>query len=1018
MLFRASLYVVFILSGAAGLFYEALWARYLGLLVGNSAYAQIIVLTIFMGGMGAGALLVGARTRRLADPLAWYARVELTIGILGALFDPVFRWLMQTSYDTLLPAAGSGLPVVLVKWTVGALVILPQSFLLGTTFPLMSAGLMRRSIRLPGRTLGMLYFTNSIGAAVGVLLAGFWLLSVAGLPGTLLVATGLNVVAAAVTFVLAMRHPPTETADALDTVRDVPLTDAVRTLSRVLLGVAFGTALASFVYEVAWIRMLSLVLSSATHAFELMLSAFILGIALGAFWVRTRADTWRNPTRALGVLQCLMGAAALATLPLYGWSFEWMAALMRAFARTDGGYSAFSIGRYGISLAIMLPATFCAGTTLPLITRILLAQGAGEPAIGRVYGVNTLGSIGGAVVAGLVLLPLIGLKHTLVVGAVTDIALGVLVLAMASAAVPVTKRWSALGAAAAGLALVVVAVITPDFDPRLLASSVYREGLVPPPGSVETLFHQDGRTATVTAHRRRGVDVTIISTNGKPDASLPDYWSTPCTDTAALRPLDSDAATQTLTPLISMAYAPAARTAAVVGFGSGMSSHLLLGVPHIDSLVTIEIEPAMVRGARVFYPNNRRVYDDPRSRIVYDDAKSYFASTGRKFDFIFSEPSNPWVSGVASLFTTEFYQRISRTLTDGGVFGQWLHLYELDDGLVLSVLSAIHRNFRSYIVYQAWGADIVIVASNRELGTPSWDVFGAAGVRQDLCHNIRLAPDMLEAARILDRATLAPMLDDWGQPNSDYYPVLDLGAERTRYLRTSARGFALFAAARFDFAAALRGRALAASSDTAAPVPGIPRMEAQAVAAGLLVPHDGPGAMEADDLSRARFAHERWNARLADPTPPADWADWLDDFANVERLVHGATRGVAREGFYDTTRAFLARTGAPRSVRDVVELRHALAAWDFPAAVRTGAALAPAVERGEHLIPPEEFLDAMVTAHLKVGDRQGAQRAFHTLAPLSGRTGRDFRMLLLFSYLGADSEGSATPRELPLTGPR
>jgi len=1005
-MFRLTLYVVFILSGAAGLFYEALWARYLGLLVGHSAYAQLIVLTIFMGGMGAGALFVGARTRRLADPLAWYARVELLIGILGALFDPVFRWLMQAAYDTILPAAGSGLSVALVKWGIGALVILPQSVLLGTTFPLMSAGLMRRSIRLPGRTLGMLYFTNSLGAAVGVLLAGFWLLSIAGLPGTLLVATALNVIAAGVTFVLAQRHPPSEAAESLDAIGTVPPTAATRTFGRVLLGVAFGTAVASFIYEVAWIRMLSLVLSSATHAFELMLSAFILGIALGAFWVRTRADTWTQPARVLGILQCAMGAAALATLPLYGWSFEWMAAMMRTFSRTDGGYVAFSLGRYGISLAIMLAATFCAGTTLPLITRMLLAQGAGEPAIGRVYGVNTLGSIAGAIVAGLILLPVIGLKHTVIVGAAVDMALGILVLWVAAAAVPMRRRREAVGMAAAGLVLVAITLATPDFDPRLLASSVYREGIVPPPGSVETLFHEDGRTATVTAHRREGQQLTVISTNGKPDASLPDYWMTSCSDSGGRRPLDSDVASQALTPLITVAHAPHARTAAVIGFGSGMSSQFLLDIPTLDSVVTIEIEPAMVRGARVFYPSNRRAYEDPRSSIVYDDAKSYFASSGRRFDLIYSEPSNPWVSGVASLFTTEFYERITHALTENGVFGQWLHLYELDDGLVLSVLAAVHQNFRSYVVYQSWGSDLVIVASNGDLPAPAWNIFAGSDVQADLCHTVPLTPGMLDATRLIDRAELAPLLDQWGQANSDYYPVLDLGAERTRYLRTSARGFAQFAAARFDVAAALHGNRLAPTSDTTAPVPGIVRMQAQAIAAGLLLPRAHDGAMDGNKLARERFVVERWQAQMADRVPPADWTAWLDDFASIERLIHGAARGTAREGFYDTTRAFLARTDAPPSVREVVDLRHALAAWDFPAAVRAGNALLPTVTAGAGLIPPDEYLDGMVTANLMVGNAPAAERMFDVIGPLSGRSTRDFRMLLLASYLRTGAPGT------------
>jgi spermidine synthase len=998
MVFRLSLYAVFILSGAAGLFYEALWARYLGLFVGNSAYAQIIVLSIFMGGMGLGALAVGARTRRLADPLAWYARTELAIGVLGVAFDPLFRWLLATSYDVVLPAIGAPLAVTVVKWTLSALVILPQSILLGTTFPLMSAGLMRRSIQLPGRTLGTLYFTNSIGAAAGVLVAGFWLLSLAGLPGTLLLAAGLNVVAATTTFVLAGRYPPSELSSALDSMRDVAPGAATQRVARTLLAVAFGTALASFIYEIAWIRMLALVLSSATHAFELMLSAFILGIALGAYWVRTRADTWRHPVRALGILQCVMGIAALATLPLYGRAFTWMAGLMAAFARSDAGYVGFSIGRYGISLVIMLPATFCAGTVLPLITRLLFSQGAGEPAIGRVYGLNTIGSIAGAALAGLVLLPLVGLKHTLVVGAALDLALGVLVLTTASAAGVGARRWT-IGMTTAGLACVVLALATRDFDARLLTSSVYREGQVPPRGSIDLLFHQDGRTATVTAHRRRGVDLTVISTNGKPDASLPDYWSTPCSDTGARHPLDSDAATQVLAPLIAIAHAPAARSAAVVGFGSGMSSELLLGIPRLTSVVTIEIEPAMVRGARVFYPSNHRVYEDPRSTIVFDDAKSYFASAGRKFDFIFSEPSNPWVSGVASLFTGEFYERINRALTKGGVFGQWLHLYELDDALVLSVLDAVHQNFPFYAVYQAWGGDIVIVARNALLPEPDWSVFDAAGVRADLCHTYPFSPQMLDAARIVDRVALAPMLDYWTQPNSDYYPVLDLGAERTRYLRTSARGFAQFAAARFDFAAAAEGRRLPPATDTLAPVPAIPRMEAQAISAGLRAPAGSSDALGDDPLSRARFSLELWNARLGRPSPPADWLQWLADFATAERLVHGATRGTAHEAFYDSTRAFLARTNAPQPVRDVVELRHALAAWDFPTAARLGAALMPSVRREEGLIAPDEFLDGVVTADLMVGNVQAARDVFRALAPLSGRSDRDFRIRLLASYV-------------------
>jgi hypothetical protein len=184
-------------------------------------------------------------------------------------------------------------------------------------------------------------------------------------------------------------------------------------------------------------------------------------------------------------------------------------------------------------------------------------------------------------------------------------------------------------------------------------------------------------------------------------------------------------------------------------------------------------------------------------------------------------------------------------------------------------------------------------------------------------------------------------------------------------------------------------------------------MAAQAVAAGLEVPVARRATNEETPLSRARFAVELWRSRLADPRPPADWSGWLELFAEAERLVHGAARGMAREGFYDSTRAFLARTDAPQPVRDVVELRHALAAWDFAAAARIGAALLPSVTRRERLIPPDEYLDGVVTANLMVGNVETARAVFRTVAPLSGRADQDFRLRLLASYVEPASANAA-----------
>ncbi|UCF19228.1 MAG: fused MFS/spermidine synthase, partial [Gemmatimonadota bacterium] len=387
---RLTLYAVFTLSGAAGLIYEMIWSRYLALFLGHSAYAQVLVIAIFLGGMALGALIAGARSERLHDPLKWYVGAELIVGVIGLFFHEIFEATTGFAYNSIFPAlTGAGF-LNLFKWTLATLLILPQSVLLGATFPLMAAGVLRRPGAQPGGVLAALYSTNSLGAAFGVLFAGFFLLSFVGLPGTLLSAAVINVLVAGITTVVAIRYP---SEDELQVDTQVEAADAeaalisTDVLVRLLLAVAFGTAVASFAYEIGWLRMLALVLGSATHSFELMLSAFILGLAFGSFWVRRRADRWRYPLRALGIVQVVMGLCALATLALYSASFYWTADLMATFTRSEGGYVGFTMARYAICLAIMFPASFCAGMTLPLITRTLLVAGAGEKSIGGVYSV-------------------------------------------------------------------------------------------------------------------------------------------------------------------------------------------------------------------------------------------------------------------------------------------------------------------------------------------------------------------------------------------------------------------------------------------------------------------------------------------------------------------------------------------------------------------------------------------------------------------------------------------------------
>ena len=1023
------LVAAFVLSGAAGLIYESIWSRYLGLFVGHSAYAQIIVLVIFLGGMSLGAHLAGKRSHRVRSPLLWYAAVEIIVGVLALVFHDAFTWATAAAYDSLFPSL-SGATLTIVKWGIASALILPQSVLLGTTFPLMSAGVIRvaDAARAPGRILGLLYFANSLGAAVGVVFAGFFLIEAVGLPGTVLIAAFMNMVAAIVVGLLARAHDrrvadeasrlaapgATDAADAsVPTARPAAPADppvARGPLWRPLLIVAFGTAVASFVYEIAWIRMLSLVLGSATHAFELMLSAFILGLALGALWIRTRADTVRDPVRFLGYVQWAMGILAVATLPFYLMSFDWMAAIIQSLQRNENGYRIFQVTRYLLALLVMLPATFCAGMTLPLITKVLMRAGAGERAIGAVYAINTLGSIAGVILAGLLLMPVLGLKLLLVFGAVIDIALGVWLIAISrrerpdpderprstarlhssSLAVPIAVT----AAAVAGIAFAA------QFDLTRLTSGVYRHGILARPGEYSFLFYEDGRTASVSM-RRGGDGFVTLATNGKPDASMEKAWMDTAGVVAGQRTLTRDIATQLLLPLVTLAHAPDAKDMAVIGHGSGMSSHVLLGSTRATEVVTIEIEPEMVEASKFFRPANRRVFDDPRSTFVIDDAKSYFASSGRKFDLILSEPSNPWVSGVSGLFTVEFYERVRHQLAPMGVFGQWLHLYELSDGLVTSVLAALDSVFPAYDVYFTSNADILVVAANDRLSDPDWNVTRYPGIAEDLRRAVPLSPELFRALRLGGRAELRPLLLARGAPNSDFFPVLDLGAERMRYLHEAATGYMSLQEGRFDVVAALSNRRAPFATQTIPATPEIARPVALSLGARIRAMHTLPPLVAAQlprdpELRTALYRLDLLDRVAATNAPPADWHAWVTSVANADEELHGGTAGVVDTAFYAKLKSYAARTGAPAEARSALDFLEAIGGWNWPMAAVSARALMSSTDTVSWL-PDVLVRNAGTVAFIKVGDLEGAKEVLRHFAK---RTNEDsFRDRLLGSYL-------------------
>jgi spermidine synthase len=421
----------------------------------------------------------------------------------------------------------------------------------------------------------------------------------------------------------------------------------------------------------------------------------------------------------------------------------------------------------------MLPATFCAGMTLPLLTGALLRRGAGEAAIGRVYAANTLGAIVGVLFAVHIGLPVFGLKGTIVAGSLVDVALGLVLLYLFSERVDRTLKIAAAACAVAFLAV----TLGVELDANKMTAGVFRHGELSASRNAKILFKEDGKTATV--HLVRYTDATSLRTNGKSDGSIN-------LEGAAQR--GSDEITMVLTGALPLSLKPEARSAAVIGIGTGLTTHTLLQSLDIERVDTVEIEADMAEAARGFMPRNSGAFADPRGSILIDDAKTFFTTRNRRYDIIISEPSNPWVSGVSSLFTREFYRRIRGHLAPGGVLVQWFQLYEIDPSMVATVTRALGEVFPDYAVFAPSDHDLLIVAGEGPLPLPPQaKVFEHPGLAKELWSMHVLTAGDLDARYIGNRATLEPLFASYGMPaNSDYYPVLDLNAARHRFMEKSA----------------------------------------------------------------------------------------------------------------------------------------------------------------------------------------------------------------------------------------
>lgn len=793
--------VLFFLSGVAGLVHESLWARYLGLLLGHAAYGQVLTLVVYMGGIGLGSHLAARWLARMRDPLRTYVHVEIGIAIFGLVFHPLFLFLRDTLLDSgILAGRSMGFSTVVAVLT-GSVATLPPAILLGMTFPLAAGGLMRLA-RDGGRdSIARLYFGNSLGASCGAIAASYLLIPALGTHGSLRFAAFMNLLAAlgAWLVVRALALPaatiqedpepeatggpwsgetsPRNSAVPMGTdpvapeapPAAVPRTESVQPPDRltwIVLAVALGTGLSSFLYEIGWIRYLALLIGSSTHAFDLMIGAFVFGLALGALYIHRHPP--RRPLVALLVAQAAMAACALVPVLAYAPFFRATNQLNKILVRSLEAWPFHAFSQFVFAAAVMLPAAFFAGMTLPLATRFLCERHRDETYTGKVYAWNTLGAILGAASGSLLFMPLLGFTRLVALGATIDLLLALVLLAWVSG-----RRWLVFPSIAVAAALVVAGwALEPDN--HLVVAGAYRGNRVMLP---TTKIHRlDGRTATVSV-QEIGTLVSV-RTNGKPDASL---------DRAQpARARLSDELTQNLAAWVARVYVHRPWEGALIGLGSGMTAHRMLGDPRVTHLDGIEIEKAMWEQSTWFRPFNRRIHEDPRFAIHFLDARIFFATRENPYDVIVSEPSNPWVAGVSSLFTREFYREVKRHLASDGVFVQWLHTYEFEDGLLLSIMAALAAEFPHLrLHFVPTTQDMVIVASAGPLRADDANLANPEDSLELLRFRMR-RDDVTRGTLLWTEKTILPLVEG-RQQNSEFRPLVDGRAEQAFYAKHNSR---------------------------------------------------------------------------------------------------------------------------------------------------------------------------------------------------------------------------------------
>lgn len=740
--------VCFFISGFAALTYELSWQRLLLRILGSTLPAVTLVLCVFMAGLAIGSFVAGRFVERVRNPLRAYSLLELAVGVFGL----VSLWLFDNNpaslvsfYDNATTQAfglsnvDSFEPFNSLFWCrafyASVLLLLPTTAM-GATFPFVSSFLERLERKrtpfepspdrssIDQQSQGSAYLANLVGAALGTVCAGFFLMPYLGLTGTVVTASILSC------FVFGLLFARSRSLGRLSdiaesTSKQTPTTepDQRHVLSVVPMVVAVTVnGAVGMILEVVWSRLFSLLVGSSTYSVASVFAVSIVGLAIGTFFFQKLANRVRSHKVWLAVLCCTIACCLYLDLWLIQ-LMPWLFNVNHELVAKSNSFVGYLFERICVISLVVLPASIFCGGIFPISLQAMNGSEWRGNMLGRLYTFSSLGSVIGAASAGFVFVPLLGrmfasgMESTICLTIAIEICTAISLLVASS-----TKRIWML----APLVLLALLIYRPAWNKALISSGIPFLALPTRAATTKAifdrvlsdsthnklLFYREGLNTTVTVNANIPQNIVYLKNDGKVEAALPfDLHRTADS---------SDLTTHFMLGKlpVSMNTAPQ-KNVFVVGLGSGATCGGALDESSVKKLKIAEIEPTIFEIQHYFEPANGepmrpKWLESGRVVPFCGDARMALNFSSERYDVIISQPAEPWISGSSDLYTTEFWRIARAKLKERGCFCQWIQLYAIDPEFLAVLLRTFQSVFPNTYVYHYPRAGEIILLGTLE----------------------------------------------------------------------------------------------------------------------------------------------------------------------------------------------------------------------------------------------------------------------------------------------------------------